>query len=608
MVGQTISHYKVLEKIGEGGMGEVYLAEDQTLDRKVALKFLPDFMQQDPVAEKRFLREAKSAAALDHPFICNIYEAGVEDGKSFISMEYVRGENLKDKLEQGLLSLKDALEMATEIAEALETAHEANIVHRDLKPSNIMLTPDGHVKVMDFGLAKQLFPSRDTDAQEQAITAGLTKTGITLGTLAYMSPEQLRGDPVDTRSDIFSFGIVLYEMLTGTDPFQRPQPMETASAILKDDPPLLSRYLNEVPPFLERVMGKMLAKGPDSRYQGVHDVGTDLRQLVREIAEPTQAGRDSFTGTTRERSEPRKSRQEMIAWGVAGLWAIALVIALITLWPNPPVEQSPVRLPFQLSADQFFGIGNPSGAMLSPNGKQLAYVVVSGDNRQLYVRSLDQLEATALPGTEGADTPFFSPDGQWLGFSADGKLKKIPVSRGAVMTLCDISGRKGASWGPDGTIIFARGGTEPLWRVPAAGGTPEQITSLDIEKGEDAHRHPWFLPDGKSVLFSAGVTNKFQEANIEVLSLETGERKVLHEGGYFARYLPTGHLVFMQESTLFSVPFDLERLELTGSPAPVLEGIWTNMVVTPNTLFPRMEFLSICQGGNPRVRRARWSG
>ena len=223
MVGQTISHYKIIDKLGQGGMGEVYLAEDTKLDRKVALKFLPDLMHQDPVAEKRFLREAKSAAALDHPFICNIYEAGVEDGKSFISMEYVQGENLKDKLEKSQLPLKDALEMATEIAEALETAHKANIVHRDLKPSNIMLTPDGHVKVMDFGLAKQLFPARDVDAQEQAITASLTKTGMTLGTLAYMSPEQLRGDAVDTRSDIFSFGIMLYEMITGVDPFRKSQ-------------------------------------------------------------------------------------------------------------------------------------------------------------------------------------------------------------------------------------------------------------------------------------------------------------------------------------------------------------------------------------------------
>ena len=343
MVGQTISHYKIIDELGQGGMGEVYLAEDTKLDRKVALKFLPDFMQQDPVAEKRFLREAKSAAALDHPFICNIYEAGVEDGKSFISMEYVQGENLKDKLEQGPLALKDALEMATEIAEALETAHKANIVHRDLKPSNIMLTPDGHVKVMDFGLAKQLFPSKDVDSQEQAITASLTKTGMTLGTLAYMSPEQLKGDAVDTRSDIFSFGIVLFEMLTSVDPFRKSQPMETASAILKDDPPPLSRYTNEVPPFLERVVGKMLAKEPGQRYQGVHDVATDLQQLLREIAEPAQAGVGSIAANTGEIgvSAATRSWRQMAPWNTAFL-GIGIIITLMAVWIlTPPPRATP---------------------------------------------------------------------------------------------------------------------------------------------------------------------------------------------------------------------------------------------------------------------------
>ena len=343
MVGQTISHYKIIDELGQGGMGEVYLAEDTKLDRKVALKFLPDFMQQDPVAEKRFLREAKSAAALDHPFICNIYEAGVEDGKSFISMEYVQGENLKDKLEQGPLALKDALEMATEIAEALETAHKANIVHRDLKPSNIMLTPDGHVKVMDFGLAKQLFPSKDVDSQEQAITASLTKTGMTLGTLAYMSPEQLKGAAVDTRSDIFSFGIVLFEMLTSVDPFRKSQPMETASAILKDDPPPLSRYTNEVPPFLERVVGKMLAKEPGQRYQGVHDVATDLQQLLREIAEPAQAGVGSIAANTGEIvvSAATRSWRQMAPWNTAFL-GIGIIITLMAVWIlTPPQSHAP---------------------------------------------------------------------------------------------------------------------------------------------------------------------------------------------------------------------------------------------------------------------------
>ncbi len=247
MVGTTISHYKVIEKIGQGGMGEVYLAQDTTLDRKVALKFLPEEMQQDSTARQRFLREAKSAAALDHPYICHIHEVGEVEGKSFISMEYVQGETLKDKLSQGPLPLKDALGKATEVAEALEEAHKQGIVHRDLKPSNIMLTPQGHVKVMDFGLAKQVTPAQ---GQEEEITTALTQRGSTLGTVPYMSPEQVRGQEVDTRSDIFSFGVVLYEMLTGVNPFKGDTPVDTSHAILGVTPPPLTRYTEDIPVLL----------------------------------------------------------------------------------------------------------------------------------------------------------------------------------------------------------------------------------------------------------------------------------------------------------------------------------------------------------------------
>ena len=310
MVGETISHYKIIDKLGQGGMGEVYLAKDTKLDRKVPLKFLPGSLHRDPVAEKRFLREAKSAAALDHPFICNIYEAGEEDGRSFISMEYVQGETLKDKLEKGPLPLKVTMQIATEIAEALKTAHKEGIVHRDLKPSNIMLTPDGHVKVMDFGLAKRVISG-------ETLSAGLTASGVAVGTLAYMSPEQLRGHDVDTRSDIFSFGIVLFEMLTGIHPFKKPESLEMASAILTDDPPLLSRYLSEVPPFLQRLVKKMLAKEADGRFQLVHDVSSDLREVLSQLTE-------------RQRAKPNLSQ------GKRGLWpAVAMLVvfvSVVTVW------------------------------------------------------------------------------------------------------------------------------------------------------------------------------------------------------------------------------------------------------------------------------------
>ncbi|MDA2924545.1 serine/threonine protein kinase [Acidobacteria bacterium AH-259-L09] len=461
MVGKTISHYKIIEKIGQGGMGEVFLAHDTSLDRKVALKFLPDFMQQDPVAEKRFLREAKSAAALDHPYICHIHEVGEEDGKSFISMEYVKGETLKEKLAKGVFALKDALETATEIAEALEAAHEQNIVHRDLKPSNIMLTPDGHVKVMDFGLAKQLFPVGDVESQEQTLTASLTKTGMTLGTLAYMSPEQLRGEEVDTRSDIFSFGIVLYEMLTGKDPFKKDRPMETASSILQNDPPPLSRYMDEVPAGLQRTMRKMLVKETGRRFQHIDDVRIDLEELISEIAESstTQVGIDSTTAGEMGLPVAARPWRSAIPWAVA---ALAVVLAAFALWSlstetrfeSPGLRRFATTLPSTYSS--------PSGPQmaLSQDGTRFVYPGYRGNQpRMIYRRAMDQLEALPIAGTEGANRLFFSSDGQWVGFYAQGKLQKVLFTGGSPVTVCELDrGPAGASWGGRRNDHFGKGG------------------------------------------------------------------------------------------------------------------------------------------------------
>ncbi len=311
MVGKTLSHYRVLEKIGQGGMGEVYLALDTTLDRKVALKFLPEELQQDSTAKRRFLREAKSAAALDHPYICHIHEVGEAEGKSFISMEYIPGQTLSQKLTEGPLPLKNALQMATEIAEALNAAHKKDIVHRDLKPSNVMLTSDGHVKVTDFGLAKRVTPSDD---QAEEITTALTREGSTLGTIPYMSPEQLKGERVDARSDIFSFGVVLYEMLAGVHPFKKGGHMETAKAVLIDTAPPLTRYTEEIPVLLQHTVTKMLAKEPDQRYQSIHEVRTNLGQLLTATAQPP----GGEVGVERGRK---------------GLWRAAAILgSLLLLW------------------------------------------------------------------------------------------------------------------------------------------------------------------------------------------------------------------------------------------------------------------------------------
>ena len=602
MIGQSISHYRILEKLGEGGMGEVYLAQDTgPLDRKVALKFPSQEMQQDPAARQRFLREARSAAALDHPYVCHIHEVGEDGDQSFISMEYVAGQTLKDRLDKGPLEMKDALQKAIEIAEALEAAHKQNIVHRDLKPANIMLTPEGHVKVMDFGLAKRLIPAEGAESYDETISSGLTDTGATLGTLPYMSPEQVRGQEVDSRSDIFSFGVVLYEMLTGVHPFKKDTPVETANAVLNEVPAPVTKFLDAAPGLLQHTVRKMLAKDPDRRYQSVHEVGTDLAELA-------SGSEDSFeTAPDVERSVSR-----ILPWGIAGLLAVAFLLSLLWQWQaTDPVEPTPMRFRLGLSPDQSL-ITNPGPAMaISPDGKRLAYAVRESQGTNLYVRALDELEGRLLAGTEGAHSPFFSPDGQWVGFAANWKLKKVAFSGGPPRTLCDVSprGMEWASWAADDTIVFAGSIMGGLSRVAAAGGMPEEVTVPDRENGEDDHRFPQVLPGGEWVLFSAGGAGNAQSWNVVVQSLETGERRVLQQGGYCGRYLPKGHLVFMGEATLFAAPFDLDRLELTDSPVPILEGVRTRPEVSEAQFdFSRTGTLVYLPGGGPASsgRRMVW--
>ncbi len=438
MVGREIGSYKVLSLLGTGGMGEVYLAEDAKLDRRVALKFLPGEMQQDETARKRFLREAKSAAALDHAYVCHIHEVGEEEGKSFISMEYVQGETLKDQLEKGPFPLQDALAKATEIAEALEAAHRQNIIHRDLKPSNIMITPDGHVKVLDFGLAKRLTPAEGGDSQEKTLTANLTRTGDTLGTVPYMSPEQLRGEAVDARSDIFSFGVTLYEMLTGIDPFKQTRPVDTASSILTKDPPPLSRYMNEVSPVLQHTVRKMLAKDPDRRYQLIHEVGTDLGEILH-------GGKDSFEIAPAAEG----SWKRWIPWGVAAL--AVMTAATLAIWNHLPdtTSQTPPGIKRTI-----IDLPTPYVVMavawriaLSPDGRHLVYVGQYAQGHAIYHRAMDQTEALPLPGTEGASRLFFSPDGEWVGFYADGEMKKVSLKGGQPLVISELDPYFGASWG-----------------------------------------------------------------------------------------------------------------------------------------------------------------
>lgn len=580
MIGRCIGHYQILEKLGEGGMGEVYLAEDVSLSRKLALKFLPESLSSDPVAGKRFQREARSAAALDHPYICKIFEvAQTEDGRDFIAMEYLQGETLQARLAQGPLPTKECLKLGAELAEALDSAHAKGIIHRDLKPANIMVTPAGHAKIMDFGLAKELTPNRD---QEQKISSALTMIGSTLGTLSYMSPEQIQGPAVDHRSDIFSLGIVIYEMLAGVNPFQRDQAAAMVGAILRDEPPPLSRYVNHVPEVLQHTVGKMLEKDPAERYQSVHEVLTNFNRLREESGKyiPVEI-------------PPVNQHPATLLWPVLTA-VLALVACGLAVWvfrlsmetgPGTfPVVRTSIRLPDgeRLAS----GILYRHSVAVSPDGRWVAYTSYQtgiGDDPDgdpfINLRRLDQPEARRFAGFN----PFFSPDSRHLGFitrESEGRssVRHAPVEGGPVVKVTEFSGSLGfgCAWLPDGTILFAPRFNDVLYGVPAVGGEARPVTRLDADQGEYGHRLPSVLPDGKGVIYTSirfDGNPDWSRSHIVGLRVGTGETKVLVEGGSDGRYAATGHLLFAREGRLMGVRFDPDRLRLDGEPVPLLDGM-----------------------------------
>lgn len=545
-------------------MGEVYKARDTRLDRTVAIKVLPQSLAADPQFRARFDREARTLSQLTHPHICTLYDVGGDEATAFLVMELLSGETLAARLARGPLLLRDALTTAIEIAEALEAAHRAGIVHRDVKPGNIMLTRDG-TQLLDFGLAKVRTAGQSPVLDSAATVPGttpLTGHGTILGTLHYMAPEQLEGKEADARTDVFAFGAVLYEMLMARKAFDGSSPASVVGAILKDDPPPLS-LLPTAPVALDRVIRVCLAKDPDERWQSMGD----LRRELQWIAE-TGATTGVPSGT------PLRSRnRERLAWGVIGLLAGSLA-AGVGVWRLTRVAPAPARLAhltIPLPADAPVHLRNQPALALSPDGTQLAYVADRSGGTQLYLRTMDQTEARPVPGTEGGGTPFFSPDGQWLGFAVNGTLKKVALNGGTPIKICDIREDSGAAWAQDGTITFSDGTS--LMQVSAAGGRPEALTTLNAANKETAHLWPDVLPDGRGVLFTAWTGGRFDDAAIAVYSGTTSGPRDLGLKGTFARYASTGHLVYAREGSLMAAPFDLTRLAVTGPPIPILEGI-----------------------------------
>jgi serine/threonine-protein kinase len=566
--GTRLGVYEVTAQIGEGGMGQVYRATDTKLKRQVAIKILPPSLAADHDRLARFQREAEVLASLNHPNIAAIHGLEESGGMTALVMELVEGDDLSQRIARGSIPLDDALPIAKQIAEALEAAHEQGIIHRDLKPANIKVRPDGTVKVLDFGLAKALEPVGTTSNVSQSptiTTPAMTQAGMILGTAAYMSPEQARGKPVDKRADVWAFGCVLYEMLTGRCAFGGEDVTVTLARVVEREPDF-DALPPSVPARVRQALRVCLRKDPKQRVGDIRDV-----RLALEGAFETAA---TAIAVPRLRLWQRPVAAAAVAVSLVATGGLA-VWALMRQSPA-----APVRLTVAPPAGETVGMANPASDLtISPDGRRIVFGTSgTGDAYQLNVRALDQLEAQRLEGLESPRSPFMSPDGNWVGFFGEPNvLKKVTVNGGPAVTICKISGGpRGASWGPDNTIVFATNDPSTgLVRVSAGGGEAEVLTTPDAQKGED-HYWPEVLPGGKAVLFTIFSTaGAFQNAQIAVLDLQTGAQKVLVRGGSYPRYAPTGHIVYGIAGTLRAVAFDLDRLEVRSDPVSVLQRVLT---------------------------------
>jgi Tol biopolymer transport system component len=569
--GTRLGTYEIQSPLGAGGMGEVYRAKDTKLGREVALKVLPEGFFENRENVVRFEREAKSLAAVTHPNIAVLYSFEEVSGRHLLVQELLEGETLREALTKGPLPLRKALDVALQVAEGLAAAHAKGIVHRDVKPENVFLTKDGHAKLLDFGLARHDVARPDSADTRSPTLEAISEKGIVLGTVAYMSPEQARGEAVDFRSDQFSLGTVLYEMVTGKRPFEGDSAADTMASIIRDEPEPLSKRAPSVSAPVRWMVERLLSKEPGGRYHSTSDLAIELSTVRAHLSEAVSAAEVLPAET------PRLGRR-------VPLWATAAAVALTAVlgffagmrfarFRSPPTASLRLALTFPFDAPPNTNLSFTLA--LSPDGKTLVYSGLSGSKSMLFVRRLDRDEVKPIPGTEGGRQPFFSPDGLEVGFIdlAGGKLKKVALAGGPPVTLCDAPLARGGSWGADGTIIFVPNARSGLWRIPASGGEPRRVTTPDAAKGE-RHYFPQLLPDGEHVLFD--LVDHHQMSQVAVVSLRTGEQRILVKDAAYPRYIPTGHLLFTRPGTLVAVPFSLKRLETSGSPVPLLDDLVTN--------------------------------
>jgi serine/threonine protein kinase/Tol biopolymer transport system component len=566
--GTKLGPYEILSPLGAGGMGEVYRARDTRLDRSVAIKILPAHLSADPARKFRFEREAKTVSALNHPNICSLFDVGSQDGNDFLVMEYIEGESLADRLAKGPLPTEQVLRIGTEIADALDKAHRSGVVHRDLKPGNIMLTKTGS-KLLDFGLAKAaVAPTSAVTLTDAAASSPVTEHGTIVGTFQYMSPEQVEGKELDGRSDIFSLGAVLYEMLTGQRAFGGKSQLSVASAILEKDPAPITTIKPLTPRNLDHIVRRCLAKDPDDRWQSARDLALELKSISS--TDPASSSAAALPVYN------LRARRELIAWSVAAL-ALLAAAALFFLRPNPAGSALPLYSSIVPPPATSFEIEGDLGKQpaLSPDGASLIF----GASGELYLHSFRTGTDRVLTGAHGAVNPFWSPDGASIGFFADFKVKMLDLNTGVVRILCDAAAPRGGSWGSSGMILFTPSPRDAIFQVSAKGGTPTAVTTIDT-KLHSTHRWPYFLPDGQHFLYYASnhAAAQNQQNGIYIASLDGKLNRFLVNSPAAGLY-SHGNLLYAKESGLLAQPVDLNSFSLSGSPRPLVDNIVVDLGV-----------------------------
>ena len=568
--GDQLGHYEIVAKIGAGGMGEVWRARDTRLGREVALKFLPPEFASDQERLARFRREAKVLAQLHHPNIASIFGLEQTPEATFLVMELVEGDDLSEILRAGALSVDDAIAVAIQIAEGLEEAHEAGIVHRDLKPANVKRTPDGRVKILDFGLAMAL--AGQSAAEEESasgmptLTAAMTQSGMILGTAAYMSPEQARGLAVDRRTDIWAFGVVVFEMLTGRRLFEGETITDTLAGILKTDPDWTS-LPEGLPHQVERVIKRCLTRDPRQRLRDIGEARVRLEQPDAESG--------VFSGPVRPVTGGRAAPRRFLPWT---LLVLALAALGLTALRDTGGEAAggPIQLAIPAPAGSVFQLNTsfPGLPAISPDGRHVVFGAraENGSETRLYLRSLGSSQAVALDGTRDAQYPFWSPDSEWIAyFDRNEGLKKVPVGGGPDQTICQADNAKGGTWSPDGVIVFAPSFNSGLMKVSALGGEPVPVTDLEGDSGFDSHRHPWFLPDGRRFFYLARASSE-GGSEIRIASIDGDSSRVFMKNRAGVEYA-AGHLLYMRKQVLMAQPFDPARLEFTADPVTIASDV-----------------------------------